>query len=155
MLHSYNDITIYKSNDKKNGYGFYKGLKRIDIKDIPIIISIDKSYAALDKKVKIDRDRKAFDSKLQSTFYSIFQEVVYYHDLQNNPAIKFILKSSKEIWPKGHLLLSAIASNSYGRLKDDQSLKELFGKEYYAGQDGLILGIFLTMIGFQPILRLG
>ena len=133
VLHSHNDITIYKSNDKKNGYGFYKGLKRIDIKDIPIIISIDKSYAALDKKVKIDRDRKAFDSKLQSTFYSIFSRSgFYYHDLKNNPAIKYILKSSKEIWPKGHLLLSAIASNSYGRLKDDKSLKELFGKDYYA-----------------------
>ena len=133
VIHSYNDITIYKSNDKKNGFGFYKGLKRIDIKDIPIIISIDKSYAALDKKVKIDRDRKAFDSKLQSTFYSIFSRSgFYYHNLENNPAIKYILKSSKEIWPKGHLLLSALALNSCGRLKEDRSLKELFDKEYFA-----------------------
>ena len=49
-----------------------------------------------------------------------------------NQAIKHILKSSKNIWPKGHLLLSALASNSYGRLKDDKSLKELFSNDYYA-----------------------
>ena len=52
--------------------------------------------------------------------------------MENNPAIKYILKSSKKCWPKGHLLLSQIASNSYGRLKDDKSLKELFGSDYFA-----------------------
>ena len=130
VLHSYNDITIYKSTTK-DGFGFYKGLKRVDIKGIPVIISIDKSYAALEKKVKIDRDRQAFDSKLQSTFYSIFaRSGFYYAEMKNNPAIKYILKSSKEIWPKGHLLLSAIASSTYGRLKDDKSLKDLFGNDY-------------------------
>ena len=50
--------------------------------------------------------------------------------MENNPAIRFILESSKEIWPKGHLLLSALASATYGRLKDDKSLKDLFGNEY-------------------------
>ena len=133
VLHSYGDITVYKSNDKNMGYGFYKSLKRIDIKDIPVIISIDKSYAALDRKCKIDRDRKAFDAKLQSTFYSIFaRSGFYYREMDNNTAIKYILKTSKKIWPKGHLLLSQIASNSYGRLKDDKSLKELFENEYFS-----------------------
>ena len=74
-----------------------------------------------------------FDSKLASTFYSIFaRSGFYYGDLENNAAIKYILQSSKKIWAKGHLLLSAIASNSYGRLKEDNSLKELFGNEYFA-----------------------
>ncbi len=130
VLHSYNDITIYKSKTK-DGFGFYKGLKRVDIKGIPVIISIDKKYAALEKKVKIDRDRQAFDAKLQSTFYSIFaRSGFYYGAMENNPAIRYILESSKEIWPKGHLLLSALASATYGRLKDDKSLKDLFGNEY-------------------------
>ena len=48
VLHSYNDITIYKSKTK-DGFGFYKGLKRVDIKGIPVIISIDKKYTALEK----------------------------------------------------------------------------------------------------------
>ena len=49
-----------------------------------------------------------------------------------NEAIKYILKSSKHIWEKGHLLLSALATNSYGWLKEDKSLKELFGSDYFA-----------------------
>ena len=132
VLHDYNGITIYKSNEA-NGVGFYKNLRRIDIVGIPVIIHISKSYAALDKKVKMDRDRKAFDSKLQATFFSILaRSGFYYRDMVGNEAIKYILKSSKKIWEKGHLLLSALASNSYGWLKDDQNLKELFGNEYFA-----------------------
>ena len=124
VLHSYNDITIFKSTDK-NGYGFYNGLKRVDIKGIPVIISIDKAYAALEKKTKIDRDRQAFDTKLQSTFFSIFaRSGFYYRDMVENPAIKYVLEKSKHIWTKGHLLLSQIASHSYGMLKDDKTLKE-------------------------------
>ena len=133
VLHSYNDITIYKSTDKNNGYGFYKGLKRVDIKGIPVIISIDKAYAALEKKTKIDRDRQAFDTKLQSTFFSIFaRSGFYYRDMVENIAIKYVLEKSKHIWTKGHLLLSQIASHSYNKLKDDKTLKELFKDGYYA-----------------------
>jgi len=132
VLHSYNDITIYKSTEK-NGYGFYKGLKRVDIKGIPVVISIDKAYSALEKKTKIDRDRQAFDTKLQSTFFSIFaRSGFYYADLPGNVAIRYILENSKDIWSTGHLLLSAIASYSYGRLKDDKYLKELFKEGFYA-----------------------
>ena len=132
VLHSYNDITIYKSKDK-NGHGFYKGLKRVDIKGIPVIISIDKAYAALEKKTKIDRDRQAFDTKLQSTFFSIFaRSGFYYRDMMGNTAIRYVLQSSKNIWAKGHLLLSQIASNSYGMLKNDETLRDLFKDGYYA-----------------------
>ena len=49
-----------------------------------------------------------------------------------NPAIKYVLEKSKHIWTKGHLLLSQIASHSYGTLKDDKTLKELFKDGYYA-----------------------
>ena len=132
VLHDYNGITIYKSTEP-NGVGFYKNLKRIDISGIPVIIHINKSYAALDKKVKMDRDRKAFDSKLSAIFFSILaRSGFYYRDMVGNDAIKYILKSSKHIWEKGHLLLSALATNSYGWLKDDKSLKELFGSDYFA-----------------------
>ena len=41
LLHSYNEIEAYKSNTK-DGAGFYCGLKRITIKDIPIILNIKK-----------------------------------------------------------------------------------------------------------------
>ena len=54
--------------------------------------------------------------------------------MKNNPGIKYILLSAKYLWSKGsgHPLLAAIASFSCGILKDDQSIKELFGKEYFA-----------------------
>ncbi len=132
ILHDHNGISIFKSTEP-NGVGFYKNLRRIDIIGIPVIIHINKSYAALDKKVRMDRDRKAFDSKLQATFFSILaRSGFYYRDMVGNVAIKYILKSSKKIWEKGHLLLSAIATNSYGWLKDDKNLKELFGNDYFA-----------------------
>ncbi len=132
VLNEYNGITIFKSNTA-NGAGFYKNLKRIDIIGIPVVVHINKSYAALDKKVKMDRDRKAFDTKLQATYFSILaRSGFYYMDLPGNIAIKYILEKSKPIWEKGHLLLSAIANNSYSRLKNDKNLKDLFGNNYYA-----------------------
>ena len=129
---SYNNITVYKSNEK-HGFGFYKNLKRIDIKDIPIVISIEKPYASLNRRVRGDRDRLAFEKKLESIFYSIFAKSGFtYGDLEGNPAIKYILEKSKPIWGKGHLLLSAIANNSYGRLKNDKSIKNMFKDGYFA-----------------------
>ena len=52
-----------------------------------------------------------------------------------NAAIRFVLQS-QNIWAKGHLLLSQIASNSYGMLKDDKTLKDLFEDGYYAESSG-------------------
>ena len=129
VLHSYGEITVYKSTER-NGVGFYKGLKRIDIKDIPVIISIDRAYAGLEKRVRIDRDRQQFDAKLQTTFYSIFaRSGFYYREMENNPAIKYILEKSRPIWKDGSPLLNALASRSY-HLRDDKSILKLFGKKY-------------------------
>ena len=71
LLSEYNEIECYQSTSN-DGVGFYRGLKRVDIKGIPIIINIKKPYAALDKFTKQDRDRNAFSQKLQSTFFNIF-----------------------------------------------------------------------------------
>ena len=131
-IYSYNSISLYKSK-AKDGVGFYRNLKRITIKDIPIIVSIEKPYASLQKKTAMDRDRKAFDSQLQSAFFNIFAKSGFgYYELENNPAIKYILEKSKPIWGNGHLLLSAIAKNSYGKLKNDKSIKSMFKDGYFA-----------------------
>ena len=131
-LYEYNDITVYKSKTA-NGVGFYKGLKRVDIENIPVVININKSYAALERKVKMDRDRNAFDKKLQTTFFNIFTSSGFHYSFRkDNAAIHYILKSSKPIWKKGHLLLSSIAKNFYSTLKDDKAIQKMFGKEYYA-----------------------
>ena len=131
-LWDYNGISCYKSKSK-NGVGFYRGFKRGDIKDIPIIINIEKPYAALEKRVKADRDRNAFDQRVQSIYFGIFSRSGFaWRAMKENPAIKYILKESKAIWHKGHSLLSSLSSHSYGSLKDDNSLKELFGTNYIA-----------------------
>jgi hypothetical protein len=127
-LHEHNDIELYTAKTK-NGYGFYRGLKRIEIKDIPVIINIKKPYAALEKKTKMDRDRNAFSDKLQTTFFSIFSRSGFY-SMEGNDAIYYILRKSKSVWKKGHPLLSSIASHSYSRLKDDPEMQDIFGKEY-------------------------
>ncbi len=127
-LHEYNEIEVYESKTK-NGFGFYRGLKRVDIKDIPVVINIKKPYAALEKRTKSDRDRNAFSDKVQSTFFSIFSRSGFY-SMEGNDAIYYILRKSKAVWKKGHPLLSSIASHSYSRLKDDPEMQKIFGKEY-------------------------
>ena len=133
VLHSYNDITVFKSKEK-DGICFYRGLARLT-PGLPLVINIDKPYAALEKKTKQDRDRKAFDEKLRATYFSIFAKSgFYYHAMKDNEAIKYIINCTKHLWSKGngHPLLSAIAINSYGSLKDDEALKKIFGKEFIA-----------------------
>ena len=51
--------------------------------------------------------------------------------MKNNPAIHHILKTSKQIWPKGHQLLSAIGSYSR-KLNEDVVIRKMFdNKKYY------------------------
>ena len=51
--------------------------------------------------------------------------------MKNNPAIHYILKTSKPIWPKGHQLLSAIGTYSRS-LHEDPVIKKMFAsKKYY------------------------
>ena len=111
LLHEYNEIECYKSNTE-DGYGFYCGLKRIEIKNIPVILNIKKPYAALEKLTAQDRDRANFGTKLQSTFYNIFCRSGFGYNFNGNDAIYHILKSSKAIWKKGAPLLSSIANHS-------------------------------------------
>ena len=69
----------------------FTGLKRVEIKDIPIIVNIEKPYAALEKKIKGDRDRKAFDQKVQSIYFGIFTRSGFaWRSMVRNPAIKYI-----------------------------------------------------------------
>ena len=129
LLHEHNEIECYKSNTE-HGYGFYCGLKRIEIKNIPIIINIKKPYAALEKLTAQDRDRANFGTKLQSTFYNIFCRGGFGYNFNGNDAIYHIISSSKLTWKKGAPLLASISNHSYTRLKKDPRIKKLFGKEY-------------------------
>ena len=128
-LSEYNEIECYQSTSN-DGVGFYRGLKRIDIKGIPIIINIKKPYAAIEKLSKMDRDRQAFSQKIQSNFFNIFCRSGFYSLASNVDVVHYILKSSKKTWKKGAPLLASLARHSYERLKNNPKLKKLFGKDY-------------------------
>ena len=131
-LHSYNDIACYKSKNPKEGYLFYRGVMRGKISHIPLVINIPKKYAQIENKIKSDRDRNSFDNKLVNSFLSIWaRSGFHYHGMENNPAIRYVLETSKKIWDKGHPLLAALANNAWN-IKDDKSLIKLFGSKYFA-----------------------
>ena len=131
-LYEYNEIAAYKSKKAREGYIFYRGIMRNTIPHIPIVINISKKYAAIENKIKADRDRNSFSSKLTQTFFSIYaRSGFYWGGMKNNPAIHYILKTSKPIWPKGHQLLSAIGTYSRS-LDEDLVIKKMFTeKKYY------------------------
>tara|TARA_B110000858_G_C17801527_1_gene475582 strand:- start:1238 stop:2896 length:1659 start_codon:yes stop_codon:yes gene_type:complete len=135
-LHNYNDISFYKSNTK-DGYIFYSGIKRTEIKGIPLIININKKYAAIEKKISSDRDRNSFDDRLTQSLYKIiFSSGFYYATGFTNNAINYIFKVTKKLWSKGsgHPLLKAIADNMYNLNRDDDdknNIKILFDDKYY------------------------
>lgn len=130
-LHDYNDIAVYKSKQSKEGYLFYRGIMRAKIPSIPVIININKKYAAIENKIKADRDRNSFSDKLIQNFYSIFvRSGFYWNGHENNPAIRYIIKSSKPVWAKGHQLLSAIGNYTRG-LDKDKVIQAMFGKNRY------------------------
>ena len=91
---------------------------------------ITSGYAQIENKIKSDRDRNSFDNKLVNNFLNIWaRSGFHYHSMQNNPAIQYVLEKSRKIWDKGHPLLAALANNAWN-IKDDKSLKDLFGNEY-------------------------
>ena len=132
LLNEHNDIECYESTEK-DGYGFYRGLQRVIIKNIPVIINIKRPYSSLEKLTRQDRDRNNFSEKIQGKFFNIFCSSGFGSEFNgDNPAIYHIIKSSKPIWEKGAPLLSALASASYYALKDSPRLKKLFGNNYFA-----------------------
>ena len=137
MLHQHNEFSFYKSKDEK-GHIFYGPIKRAEIKDIPIVISINKKYSQIEKKVSADRDRNTFDDRLTSSLYKIvFKEGFHHTTPASHPVIDYILNSSKKLWEKGkgHPLLQAMADN-FGYLcnyeEDKTYLKKMFGDKYYS-----------------------
>lgn len=137
MLHQHNEFSFYKSKDEK-GHIFYGSIKRAEIKDIPIVININKKYTQIEKKVSADRDRNTFDDRLTSSLYKIiFKEGFHHTTPASHPVIDYILNSSKKLWEKGkgHPLLQAMADN-FGYLcnyeEDKTHLKKMFGDKYYS-----------------------
>ena len=130
-IFSHNDFAVYESSDE-SGYVFYNGIKRADIKKIPLVINVERKYAAIEKKISADRDRNSFDGKLQDRLYGIFAQSGIPH-YQKDACYYEILKIAQPVWENGggHPLLQAIGKNIYG---SDQLVKTktLFSDKYFA-----------------------
>lgn len=137
FLHKHGEFSFYKSNDQK-GHIFYGSIKRAEIKDIPIVINIDKKYNQIEKKVAADRDRNSFDDRLTTSLYKIIFKNGFHHTTPaSHPVIDYIIENSRKLWEagKGHPLIQAMADN-FGYLchyeEDQIHLKNIFGDKYYA-----------------------
>ena len=130
-IFSHNDFAVFESTDD-NGYVFYNGIKRADIKKVPIVINVGKKYAAIEKKINADRDRNSFDGKLQDRLFGIFAQSGIPHYIKDACYYE-ILKLAKPLWENGggHPLLQAIGKNMYGIDKLVKT-KTLFSDKYFA-----------------------
>ena len=110
MLYQHNEFSFASQKMKKDTYFMVQS--RAEIKDIPIVISINKSILKL-KKVSADRDRNTFDDRLTSSCVIVFEG--FHTTPASHPVIDYILNSSKKLWEKGkgHPLLQAMADNFY------------------------------------------
>ncbi|WP_148074479.1 hypothetical protein [Bythopirellula goksoeyrii] len=121
---SYNeDFALYES-EKRDGYVFYRNLRRGVIEDIPVVLVINKQYKNIEKLIEKDRDRKAFGGKLMDEFYRRFVGGLGY---ARSEVMDYLLLATKARWERGVPLLATLANLQRYPSTDN----ELFD-EYYA-----------------------
>ena len=124
-------FAIYASANKR-GHVFYRNLKRAEIDDIPLILVLDKEYAAIEKKIKHDRDRNAFGDEIRRIFYNQFSRGGL-KDVEK--AQRVVVEAAKPGWLRGHPLLAELADTAFGYHNPSWSrtaAKEVFGDAYFA-----------------------
>jgi hypothetical protein len=90
---------------------------------------LNKEYAAVEKRIKNDRDRKAFDEAVRNTFYSVWARSFF---SARRTGMKVLLESARGCWEKGegHPLLAETARHQWAG--NDKEWKEFFGDRFYA-----------------------
>ena len=120
-------LSIYRSTNSR-GHLFYRGLKRGEMSELPLVLVCKKTYQQIERKTAQDRDRKAFDDAVLGTFYSVWASNFFKN---NGEAIGVAIDAGRPLWElgKSHRLLAAIASK-YPRV--GTLVSERFGKGYFA-----------------------
>jgi hypothetical protein len=122
-------FSIYQSTTA-GGHVFYRNLKRGETADIPVVLVINKSFAAIERRIQTDRDRNAFGDQLLELFYKTFARSGIKSDSKPQKAL---LLANTAIWPQGHALLRAAAmDNYYCSTWTPEMTKEVFGDKYFA-----------------------
>lgn len=124
LLNDYSgDISIRESKEKF-GYIFYKKLLRAKI-ELPIIIICNREYKIIDKQIKHDRDRKAFNEKVtESLLKLIFKQFSFI-------ALKPMVLHLKNWWEKGDKYLAVIAGTQVPSWRNYHYV-DYFPENYYA-----------------------
>ena len=124
-------FAIYRSTEKNVGHVFYRKLKRGEIPEIPVVLVINKEYAAIEKKIKHDRDRNAFGEAVMKTFYNIFARYAVRGHVAGQ---RSIVEAAGHCWFRGHALLRAIADSQpwRGTCWSKEDTKAVFGNKYFA-----------------------
>ena len=126
-------FAIYASTTA-TGHVFYHRLKRGEIPDIPVVLVITKTFERIEKKIRSDRDRNAFGGPLMGMFYQIFARSGV---RGSDDGQKAIVTAARNIWTRGHPLLSEIAeSGRYHIPWQPGDLQRVFGGRYYAASSG-------------------
>ena len=120
-------LAVYESTTKI-GHLFYRGLKRGEMENLPLVLVCGKSYQQVERKISQDRDRKAFDEAILGTFYSVWANNFFKHD---SHAIGAVLDAAKPLWKNGksHPLLASIASK---RPRVGSQISSRFGDSFFA-----------------------
>lgn len=130
LIHT-TDFVIHQSTTTE-GHIFYRKLKRGVIPKIPLVLILNKSYAAIEKKISSDRDRKAFGEEIRNAFYTLWAK----HFFRGNTVRqRVIVDAARSCWEngEGHPLLAEVAEQSRGwHMWDAKSITQIFGDRYYA-----------------------
>lgn len=123
---------IFDSTDN-NGHIFYHNLRRGSIPGIPVVLVINKVYQQIERYTEQDRDRKAFGEELMDKFYNVFARSALKWDQRGQ---RIIVEAARNVWTRGHPLLSQIARHNGGTWQRSGWRKEVadevFGDKYYA-----------------------
>ena len=123
------DFVVYRSTTS-DGHIFYRNLKRGEIPNLPLVLVLNKEFAAIEKKVASDRDRKAFGEDVRKIFYSVWAKSFF--KWQSRQTI--VVEAARACWEngEGHPLLAEVARTCYGTGWRWEDAHAVFADQFFA-----------------------
>jgi len=116
-----------------DGHMFYRNLKRADIPGVPVCLVLNKEYKELERRIRGDRDRKAFGEELRNCFYKLWARHFF---SGRTEAQRHVVQGAKAFWERGigHPLLAEIATRRRWRSSvwGASESQAVFGDRYFA-----------------------
>lgn len=122
---------VLRRSTTAEGHIFYRKLKRGVVPKIPLVLILNKPYAAIEKKISTDRDRKAFGEEIRKAFYALWAKHFFRGYVARQ---RIVIEAARPSWEngEGHPLLAEIAKETWYQSWDEKSTAQVFGDDYYA-----------------------